>query len=65
LGLERIVNKKQEKMVALLLLAYEIGLLVGEALREEIYSGKSRSFIQGYLPYYRETVTVTLAPLNG
>lgn len=43
LGLEKVMNKKQEnleKMIALLLLAYGIGLLVGEALREEIYSGE-------------------------
>jgi hypothetical protein len=42
LGLERIMNKKQEnmeKMITLLLLAYAVGLLTGEALREEIYSG--------------------------
>jgi transposase len=43
LGLERIMNKKQEnmeKMIAFLLLAYAVGLLTGEALREEIYSGE-------------------------
>lgn len=39
-----------EKMVALVLLAYAIGLLVGEALRERSYRGKSRSFTQGFYP---------------
>ncbi len=36
LGLEKIMNKKREqleKMLALILLAYGVGLLVGEALR--------------------------------
>lgn len=38
LGLEKIMNKR----IALLLLAYGIGLLVGEAIREGIYSGKKK-----------------------
>jgi hypothetical protein len=40
LGLEKIMNKSQEnmeKMVALLLMTYTIGLLVGEALRDQMY----------------------------
>lgn len=40
LGLERPVNKRweyMEKMVALLLLVYAIGLLVGESLRDYLY----------------------------
>lgn len=43
LGLEKIMNKKREpleKMLALVLLAYGIGLLVGEALRKGLYRGK-------------------------
>jgi hypothetical protein len=42
LGLHKIMNKSQhnmEKMVALLLIAYAIGLLVGESLRDEMYGG--------------------------
>jgi len=42
LDLERIMNKKREQMekvVALVLLAYAIGLLVGEALRDRMYGG--------------------------
>jgi hypothetical protein len=34
-------------MIALLLLAYGIGLLVGGALREEIYSGKKAAALLG------------------
>lgn len=43
LDLEKVMNKKRkqmEKMVALVLLAYAIGLLVGEALRDGMYRGK-------------------------
>jgi hypothetical protein len=42
LGLTKIMNKSQEnmeKMVALLLIAYTIGLLVGESLRDKMYGG--------------------------
>lgn len=40
LGLEKLMNKRQvymEKMVALLMLVYAIGLLVGEGLRDQLY----------------------------
>jgi transposase len=50
LGLERIMNKKQEsleKMIALLLLAYGIGLLVGEGIREEVYRGEKAAALFG------------------
>lgn len=43
--LERIMNKKREQMekvVALVLLAYVIGLLVGEALRDRLSGGGGR-----------------------
>jgi hypothetical protein len=42
LGLDKIMNKSREnmkKMVALLLIAYTIGLLVGESLRDKMYGG--------------------------
>lgn len=42
LNLEKLMNKGQEKlekMIALVLLAYAIGLLVGEALRDRMYQG--------------------------
>jgi len=42
LGLTKLMNKQQmymEKMVALLLLTFTIGLLVGEELRDLLYSG--------------------------
>ena len=37
------MNKQQEQMVALVLMAYGIGLLVGEAMPHEVYRGESRS----------------------
>ena len=47
LNLEKVMNKRREQMekvVALVLLAYAIGLLVGEALRDRAYgSGESSS----------------------
>jgi len=42
MGLERLMNKhreQMEKMVALVLLAYAIGLLLGEAVRDRMYGG--------------------------
>jgi len=45
LNLEKIMNKKQrnmEKMVGLVLLAYSIGLLIGEGIRDRIYPSGSR-----------------------
>ena len=51
LFLEKIMNKKRdnmEKMVAMALLAYSIGLLVGEELRECMYGGgKKRGAVFG------------------
>ena len=46
LGLERLMNKAQEYlegMVALVLMAYGIGLMLGEVLREMIF-GKSKKY---------------------
>jgi hypothetical protein len=40
LNLDKIMNKRQanmEKMVALVLIAYAIGLLVGESIRDHMY----------------------------
>jgi hypothetical protein len=45
LNLDKIMNKKRgnmEKMVALVLLAYAIGLLIGEELRNQAYSGSRK-----------------------
>jgi transposase len=43
LDLEKIMNRKQinmEKMIALVLLAYTIGFLLGEGLRDRMYEGR-------------------------
>ena len=45
LALERLMNKRRghmEKMIALLLIAYAIGLWLGEALRATLFPGGSR-----------------------
>jgi transposase len=42
LSIEKIMNKKRElmeKMVAMVLIAYGLGLLVGEELRDRMYGG--------------------------
>jgi hypothetical protein len=50
LDLDKIMNKKRvnmEKMVALTLLAYSIGLLIGEEIRERLYTGRKRKLFSG------------------
>ena len=50
LDLDKIMNKKRvnmEKMVALVLLAYAIGLLIGEEIRDRVYTGKKRKKFSG------------------
>jgi len=50
LDLDKIMNKKRinmEKMVALALLAYSIGLLIGEEIRERLYTGRKRKLYSG------------------
>ena len=51
LNLDKIMNKKQvnmEKMVALVALAYTIGFLIGEQIRDRVYSGsKKRKLYSG------------------
>lgn len=50
LDLDKIMNKKRvnmEKMVALVLLAYSIGLLIGEEIRERLYTGRKRKLFSG------------------
>jgi len=45
LGLDRVMNKKQvymEKMVALLLIAYAVGMLMGEVVRDALYGGTAQ-----------------------
>ena len=50
LDLDKIMNKKRvnmEKMVALVLLSYSIGLLIGEEIRDRVYTGKKRKKYSG------------------
>lgn len=50
LGLGKIMNKRRrnmEKMIALVLIAYAIALLIGEAIRGRIYKGKKAKLYSG------------------
>ena len=50
LNLDKIMNKKQinmEKMVALVLLAYTIGFLIGEEIRVFVYTGRKHKLYSG------------------
>lgn len=49
LNLNKLMNKNRhnlEKMIAMVLLAYAVGVLVGEALRDRTYGGKNGGFIR-------------------
>ena len=50
LNIDKIMNQKQEnmeKMVSMVLLSYSIGLLIGETIRESIYTEKKRKLYSG------------------
>lgn len=50
LSIEKIMNQKQEnmeKMASMLLLSYSIGLLIGETIRENVYTEKKRKLYSG------------------
>lgn len=61
LGLDKIMNKKQinmEKMMALVLLAYAIGLLIGEEIRECLYTGRKRKLFSGLFILLKRTDSI-------
>jgi len=50
LDMDKIMNKKQvnmEKMVAMMLIAYSIGFLIGEQIRDRAYTGKKWKLYSG------------------
>jgi Transposase DDE domain. len=50
LGLEKVMSKKLEnleKWIAFMLLAYAVGLLIGETIRDEVYRGKKAPGLLG------------------
>jgi len=61
LNIDKIMNQKQEnmercyqKMLSMVLLSYSIGLLIGETIRESVYTEKKRklynaSYIRVYI----------------
>ncbi|MFN3466492.1 MAG: transposase [Candidatus Brocadiales bacterium] len=62
LGIEGVMNRKREnmeKMVAMVLIAYALGLLIGEWLREKLYDEKTRLLFSGLFLLLRNKLTVT------
>ena len=62
LGLDRIMNKsrvKMEKMVALVLLAYAIGLLIGEEIRDKVYPEKKARLYSGLFILLKHRLRLT------
>ena len=50
LNIDKIMNQKQdnmEKMLSMVLLSYSIGLLIGETIRENVYTEKKRKSYSG------------------
>jgi transposase len=50
LNINKIMNQKQanmEKMISMFLLSYSIGLLIGETIREIVYTEKKRKLYSG------------------
>jgi hypothetical protein len=68
LGLNKIMNKSREtmeKMVAMVLIAYAIGLLLGEAIREHIYKGTKFQCYSGMFILVRQRVRLSVQALAG
>lgn len=73
LGLGQVMNKKRqnmEKMIAMLLMAYVLGLLIGEEIRQRLYLERLRPFFSGLhillkhkLPYPKESIQEILQSL--
>ena len=62
LGMGKIMNKKQEnmeKMIALLFLAYVIGYLVGEEVRDRAYKGNKWKNYSGLFVFLKQRVNLT------
>jgi hypothetical protein len=62
LGLGKIMNKsreRMEKMVAMVILAYAISLLVGEAIRDRVYTGKKWKLFSGLFIILKQRVKLT------
>jgi len=67
LHLDKIMNKNQEtmeKMVAMMLIAYAIGILLGEAIRQRVYQGKKFNCYSGLFVLLRQRVFLSRESLN-
>ncbi len=67
LNLDKIMNKSQkylEKMIDMVMLAYAIGLLIGESIRETTYKGKKAKNYSGlfiFLKHFQHIATATIS----
>jgi len=62
LNLDKIMNKGQvnmEKMVALVMLAYSIGLLMGEELRNRVYKGRKWKLYSGLFVLLKRKIHIS------
>ena len=67
LGLDKIMNKsreRMEKMVAMVMLAYAIGLLIGEDIRDRIYTGKKWKLFSGLFIILKQRLNLTRKTLR-
>lgn len=67
LDLDKIMNKKQtnmEKMVAMVLFAYSVGLLLGEQIRDRLYDGKKRKLYSGLFILLKQKVCLAKEALD-
>jgi len=61
LNLDKIMNKKRENMVALILLSHSIGLMIGEGIRDRIYpsGSRKRKLYSGLFILLKQSVRIT------
>lgn len=67
LNLDKIMNKSQEyleKMIDMVMLAYTIGLLIGESLRETTYKGKKARHYSGTFIFLKHLTHIATAVIK-
>jgi transposase len=67
LNIYKIMNQKQEnmeKMLSMVLLSYSIGLLIGETIRESVYTEKKRKLYSGLHILLKRKVNIFGATLK-
>ena len=62
LQLDKIMNKSREnmeKMIAMVLVAYAIGLLIGEAVRDQMYQGRKHKLYSGLFILIKQRIRLS------